>query len=233
MARRNGAHPHSGAPVANVDGAGNGVRTRDLKLGKLALYQLSYARTRESDLGHGERYGLTRTVSTHRPRALRRRPRRRRLECRACALDQLLHVEGISVEAHGLDLMPEPGALALRELSGAERGARLGRRAITPALDERDGLVVAHGLERTQRLGLRRVEQRSRLIDEAVIEHPARAPRDALAQRSRRHHDLEVEPARRGRFGAVALPPPGERTAALRHLERAGDALAIARRHAR
>jgi hypothetical protein len=25
-------------------GAGNGVRTRDLKLGKLALYQLSYAR---------------------------------------------------------------------------------------------------------------------------------------------------------------------------------------------
>ena len=27
------------------DGAGNGVRTRDLKLGKLALYQLSYART--------------------------------------------------------------------------------------------------------------------------------------------------------------------------------------------
>ena len=26
------------------NGAGNGVRTRDLKLGKLALYQLSYAR---------------------------------------------------------------------------------------------------------------------------------------------------------------------------------------------
>ena len=34
--------------VANHLGAGNGVRTRDLKLGKLALYQLSYARTRES-----------------------------------------------------------------------------------------------------------------------------------------------------------------------------------------
>ncbi len=29
------------------NGAGNGVRTRDLKLGKLALYQLSYARNRE------------------------------------------------------------------------------------------------------------------------------------------------------------------------------------------
>src|SRR5262245_14480739 len=28
------------------NGAGNGVRTRDLKLGKLALYQLSYARKR-------------------------------------------------------------------------------------------------------------------------------------------------------------------------------------------
>ena len=28
-----------------VNGAGNGVRTRDIKLGKLALYQLSYART--------------------------------------------------------------------------------------------------------------------------------------------------------------------------------------------
>ncbi len=27
-----------------TDGAGNGGRTRDLKLGKLALYQLSYAR---------------------------------------------------------------------------------------------------------------------------------------------------------------------------------------------
>ena len=26
------------------DGAGNGVRTRGIKLGKLALYQLSYAR---------------------------------------------------------------------------------------------------------------------------------------------------------------------------------------------
>jgi hypothetical protein len=37
-----------GAPVrrsrAAEIGAGNGVRTRDLKLGKLALYQLSYAR---------------------------------------------------------------------------------------------------------------------------------------------------------------------------------------------
>src|SRR5439155_16569963 len=34
-----------GAALGRRDGAGNGVRTRDLKLGKLALYQLSYART--------------------------------------------------------------------------------------------------------------------------------------------------------------------------------------------
>ena len=27
------------------DGAGNGIRTRDTKLGKLVLYQLSYARS--------------------------------------------------------------------------------------------------------------------------------------------------------------------------------------------
>ncbi len=27
------------------NGAGNGTRTRDIKLGKLALYQLSYARS--------------------------------------------------------------------------------------------------------------------------------------------------------------------------------------------
>ena len=35
-----------GTTPGKRDGAGNGVRTRDLKLGKLALYQLSYARPR-------------------------------------------------------------------------------------------------------------------------------------------------------------------------------------------
>ncbi len=30
-----------------MNGAGNGARTRDIKLGKLALYQLSYARSLE------------------------------------------------------------------------------------------------------------------------------------------------------------------------------------------
>ena len=30
---------------AGLGGAGNGTRTRDIQLGKLALYQLSYART--------------------------------------------------------------------------------------------------------------------------------------------------------------------------------------------
>ena len=39
-----GGLPPRRAVRATRDGAGNGVRTRDLKLGKLALYQLSYAR---------------------------------------------------------------------------------------------------------------------------------------------------------------------------------------------
>ena len=33
---------------ANLSGAGNEIRTRDSKLGKLALYQLSYARPRNA-----------------------------------------------------------------------------------------------------------------------------------------------------------------------------------------
>src|SRR5262245_48109175 len=45
--RRAPPEGRTGAPrVAVNNGAGNGVRTRDLKLGKLALYQLSYARVR-------------------------------------------------------------------------------------------------------------------------------------------------------------------------------------------
>jgi hypothetical protein len=35
-----------------VIGAGNGTRTRDIKLGKLALYQLSYARPRPRVAGN-------------------------------------------------------------------------------------------------------------------------------------------------------------------------------------
>ena len=35
------------------DGAGNGIRTRDLKLGRLALYQLSYSRSATADLVFG------------------------------------------------------------------------------------------------------------------------------------------------------------------------------------
>jgi hypothetical protein len=37
------------SPTKKASGAGNGVRTRDTKLGKLVLYQLSYARP-ESNL---------------------------------------------------------------------------------------------------------------------------------------------------------------------------------------
>ena len=32
-----------------MDGAGNEIRTRDTKLGKLVLYQLSYARSSEKE----------------------------------------------------------------------------------------------------------------------------------------------------------------------------------------
>ena len=37
-----------GRPM-EVDGAGNGARTRDIYLGKVVLYQLSYSRPRTSD----------------------------------------------------------------------------------------------------------------------------------------------------------------------------------------
>ena len=36
--------PQKGNYRSNQVGAGNGIRTRDTKLGKLVLYQLSYAR---------------------------------------------------------------------------------------------------------------------------------------------------------------------------------------------
>jgi hypothetical protein len=35
------------------NGAGNGIRTRDTKLGKLVLYQLSYARSSSDGLSAG------------------------------------------------------------------------------------------------------------------------------------------------------------------------------------
>ena len=36
---------HLAMPPHKKNGAGNGVRTRDLNLGKVALYQLSYSRS--------------------------------------------------------------------------------------------------------------------------------------------------------------------------------------------
>ena len=41
----NGGSGTTGGLAASGSGAGNGIRTRDTKLGKLVLYQLSYART--------------------------------------------------------------------------------------------------------------------------------------------------------------------------------------------
>jgi hypothetical protein len=43
--KKPGAKPGWSEPLS---GAGNGARTRDIKLGKLALYQLSYARISKS-----------------------------------------------------------------------------------------------------------------------------------------------------------------------------------------
>ena len=36
----------AGGGVREKDGAGDGIRTRDINLGKVALYQLSYSRVR-------------------------------------------------------------------------------------------------------------------------------------------------------------------------------------------
>ena len=43
-----------------MDGAGNEIRTRDTKLGKLVLYQLSYARSSKIDI-----YDKARVLSTY------------------------------------------------------------------------------------------------------------------------------------------------------------------------
>ncbi len=42
--------PESGLPATKQYGAGNGTRTRGIQLGKLTLYQLSYARTKINSL---------------------------------------------------------------------------------------------------------------------------------------------------------------------------------------
>ena len=48
---------HPPRPLRSKFGAGNGVRTRDIKLGKLALYQLSYARLPETMVS--QKHGVT------------------------------------------------------------------------------------------------------------------------------------------------------------------------------
>src|SRR6267142_6877150 len=62
-------------------------------------------------------------------------------------LEQLVRVPFRTREPRGgggLDLMSEPGALALRELAGAEAHPRLGRGAREPTVEQRQSLVVAH-----------------------------------------------------------------------------------------
>ena len=48
-------------PWAETDGAGDGIRTRDIDLGKVALYQLSYSRL------NGETFILHRRLQPVKP----------------------------------------------------------------------------------------------------------------------------------------------------------------------
>src|ERR1700736_1330023 len=52
-------------PLGGGVGAGDGIRTRDINLGKVALYQLSYSRIRavESSLSRNPREGVNPTLS--------------------------------------------------------------------------------------------------------------------------------------------------------------------------
>jgi hypothetical protein len=44
------------------DGAGDGIRTRDIDLGKVALYQLSYSRPTENPIVTQNRTGVKRSI---------------------------------------------------------------------------------------------------------------------------------------------------------------------------
>jgi hypothetical protein len=49
-----------GGPGLEIYGAGDGIRTRDINLGKVALYQLSYSRSSaELSVCHGAGWGAT------------------------------------------------------------------------------------------------------------------------------------------------------------------------------
>ena len=59
--------PQKGNYRSNQVGAGNGIRTRDTKLGKLVLYQLSYARLKNNIImktGHNVNLNFFRAVSS-------------------------------------------------------------------------------------------------------------------------------------------------------------------------
>src|SRR6266699_5476918 len=63
---------------------------------------------------------------------------------------QSVRIETCRVQPHRLDLMAEPGALALGELARAALGPRNRLLEREPALDHVDRLVVAHGAQRAQ-----------------------------------------------------------------------------------
>ena len=70
----------SGAGQETEDGAGDGIRTRDIDLGKVALYQLSYSR--------GPFYFRARSIAV----SIARHPRRQRISSRQKPVEMLYHV---------------------------------------------------------------------------------------------------------------------------------------------
>src|SRR6266850_8158868 len=69
-------------------------------------------------------------------------------------------------EGGGADLVAEPGALALRELAGAEVHLRLGLGAREPAVEQGQRLVVAHRAQALERGPPPRGGERARLLDQ-------------------------------------------------------------------
>src|SRR5437867_12410356 len=87
-----------------------------------------------------------------------------------------------AVEARGLDLVAEPGALALGELTRARRGSLLCLGARDPAGDQVQRLVVADRVQAPERRLETVLEQRARLLDQTPVEHRSRPPLDAFPQ---------------------------------------------------
>src|SRR6185503_4723889 len=137
------------APETLETGAGNGGRTRDLKLGKLALYQLSYARM---SMGYWRGATLRERPPGCQPQGRESRGERASLPLLACGHRRRRH------------LVAEPRPLPLCQLPRAPIGVLLGLRAGVPAMDQAERLVVADGLERSERRLAARLGEHSGLF---------------------------------------------------------------------